>query len=207
MYAIGHLGFAYLATRILTRKPGLNVALILALALIPDVDYVIPFLEHRGPTHSVAVFLALFAATLALNRRYVPYSVAYASHIVADIFTGMGSGGTQLLWPFSTEFFSFQPRLVMGTAMEAYVEVSLLVAAAALLVYTKDYRGLLKPSTLNLSLFITCLGVLGSLYPGTFSCSFPRILLFSHAMVLVALSLLLAKNLLGFARLEHKPGP
>lgn len=104
-YVIGHIGLGYLTTRLLHRESNLNVAMILTLSILPDIDVVIPFIPHRGPTHSVVVFIFVFMASLIYKKgRYTLYMASYASHLVSDAFTGSYYGRTRLLWLMSRAY-------------------------------------------------------------------------------------------------------
>jgi inner membrane protein len=82
-------------------------AVALALAMVPDTDTRLPFVDHRGPTHTVwfaaAVGLALAALAFALGLGRGPLAalslagfgflvgfVTVCSHIAADAMTPMG---------------------------------------------------------------------------------------------------------------------
>lgn len=90
-----------------------------ALARLPDYDLQVPFLEHRGATHTLA-FLVLVAATLgwvghlfagefgtAPTRTtalgVVVAGVAVGSHLLTDALT---PSGVPLLWPLTRRRFS-----------------------------------------------------------------------------------------------------
>jgi membrane-bound metal-dependent hydrolase YbcI (DUF457 family) len=77
-----------------------NLPLLFVASIIPDVDLLIPGLEHRGPTHSLIVYgLLLIPALLLYGRKVAPYFVALAQHsLIGDFVTG----GAQLLWPLTS---------------------------------------------------------------------------------------------------------
>lgn len=92
---------------------------VLALARVPDYDLYVPWLSHRGPTHSL-LFLVLFALALAglaivgtdhLGLDASPAvhlsagvgALAVASHLLADALT---PAGVPLLWPLTGRRFS-----------------------------------------------------------------------------------------------------
>jgi len=88
-------------------KTRISVPLILTLSIIPDADILlervgIPFLEHRGITHSVVVTLIVFVPFFAVYRKVaVPYFLALISHaLIGDYLTG----NVRLLWPLMQEF-------------------------------------------------------------------------------------------------------
>lgn len=116
------VGFVLLATDpVAAFVAGVGV---LALARIPDYDLYVPWIRHRGPTHSL-LFLVLFALSLAGLALAVtdhlglePYpavhltalvgAVAVASHLMADVLT---PSGVPLLWPLSDKRFSLDLAL------------------------------------------------------------------------------------------------
>jgi membrane-bound metal-dependent hydrolase YbcI (DUF457 family) len=105
LFAIGHFAIGYLTAKASARKlkVQLNMPLLLTASVIPDIDLLLRFLQHRGPTHSLITIIALTVPFLILYRKTaVPYSLALASHsLIGDFFTG----GTQLFWPLSTEWY------------------------------------------------------------------------------------------------------
>ena len=105
MYLLGHVALGYFAGYIVSRVTGerFSVPLIWVVALSPDVDFFIPFLVHRGSTHSLVVALVLFSIYYALFRRGVPYFGALVSHsLIGDYFT---SYGCKLFWPVLTGWY------------------------------------------------------------------------------------------------------
>jgi inner membrane protein len=105
-----------------TRKPGLpqtaRLLYLIALANLPDVDFIPGYLVgnparyHWGPTHSLFAALVAGAVSAAFatrrQHRFVPvFALAgftYLSHILLDLVTGRAinpSIGLELFWPFS----------------------------------------------------------------------------------------------------------
>jgi membrane-bound metal-dependent hydrolase YbcI (DUF457 family) len=74
-YAVGHFAVGYILAKLTSKmtKTKFNIALILTLSVIPDVDILIPYVAHRGPTHSILmafiVFIPIFALYHARARR------------------------------------------------------------------------------------------------------------------------------------------
>jgi hypothetical protein len=70
----------------------LNIPLVLVASIIPDTDLLIPWLEHRSPTHSLILIFLFFLPAFALYReKAAPYFVAGIHHsILGDHFTGEG---------------------------------------------------------------------------------------------------------------------
>ncbi len=114
MFAIGHFALGYLTGKAIA-KPlhiQLNMTLLLTASVIPDVDLLLRFLDHRGPTHSLITIAILMTPFLIYYRKTaLPYAVALASHsMIGDLI-----GGTQLLWPLSTREYGALDVYVSGS--------------------------------------------------------------------------------------------
>lgn len=116
MHREGHIGMALLAyspVTLLTTVAGYTDLAIAgavaagALAMVPDLDLRVPFVEHRGPTHTAwfTVLVGSLAGVLGLVAGLsrgvlagvgiglfagVVVSLTLASHLVADALTPMG---------------------------------------------------------------------------------------------------------------------
>lgn len=95
-------------------------AIMLGLTMLPDCDHGIPFLDHRGPTHTllfallVGGLLGVTTAALVPHRggRVGASSFAFAigtfaivAHLIADLLTPMG---IEPFWPLSNRRYSLQ---------------------------------------------------------------------------------------------------
>lgn len=97
-------------------------ALMLALAMVPDCDHSVPFVDHRGPTHTLAFALAVGAllggGTALSGARLLGDSsvdvglfafaigtLAVLAHLVADLLTPMGVAP---FWPVSSRRYSLE---------------------------------------------------------------------------------------------------
>jgi membrane-bound metal-dependent hydrolase YbcI (DUF457 family) len=99
MYPVGHVALVYLAGVLASRitREEFNTPLIWIVSLLPDLDFFIPFLEHRGPTHSIIIVVIAFIPIILKKRGGFPYLAALASHsTIGDYFT---AHGCRLLWP------------------------------------------------------------------------------------------------------------
>jgi len=103
----GHPGFA-----------GLGLPLLFVMSRLPDVDRRLPFVRHRGPTHTVW-FATLTGAPVAFA------SVTKSGHLILDVPNAFGIGipvlgvlshliadsltpaGIRPFWPFSSRLVSF----------------------------------------------------------------------------------------------------
>ncbi|WP_435320338.1 metal-dependent hydrolase [Haloarchaeobius sp. TZWSO28] len=118
MYAAGHVGLALLAfapvgwllcTRGHDRTAIGGMVLAALSATLPDLDLFVPFLAHRGPTHTVwfvglcGLTVGLIAKTVTRSARPWPTAqhragavpclvvcLSVASHLLGDVVTPMG---------------------------------------------------------------------------------------------------------------------
>ncbi|MCW4015792.1 MAG: metal-dependent hydrolase [Candidatus Bathyarchaeota archaeon] len=193
MYAVGHFALGYLSGKVASRFLGveLNLSLIFFASVFPDIDIVIPFLEHRGPLHSVLVLCLLFVPLFLLyRRRAVPYFVAVVQHsLIGDYLTG----GAQLLWPVSTGVYGV--AVSVDSLSNVVLEWVLFVVAVVVLFRTKDVKLLFSRCLSNRLLFVPLMTVL---LPAllTFPLHLPLALLFPHLFFLglFALSILVRLN-------------
>ncbi len=81
----------------------MNLPLLLAASVLPDLDLVFRFIAHRGITHSLIIITALMIPFFVVYRKQaIPYYAALLSHVlIGDFFTG----GIQLFWPLSQSKF------------------------------------------------------------------------------------------------------
>jgi membrane-bound metal-dependent hydrolase YbcI (DUF457 family) len=84
MFAIGHFALGYLfgkGTGKLAHVK-INLPLLLAASVLPDIDLILRFLTHRGPTHSLLAITVLMIPLFILYRKkalpyYPPSSPTY----------------------------------------------------------------------------------------------------------------------------------
>ena len=165
MFALGHFALGYLtgksASKLLNIK--LNLPLLFVASVIPDVDLILNLVDptlfmHRGPMHSIITFSVFMAPFLIKYRKQaLPYYIALLSHsLLGDLFTG----GFEMLWPLSQQWFSVLDVSVM-TLTSITVEMLLFTTAIIIMFKTRDLQSLLKPSGHNLILFIAFGATLG----------------------------------------------
>jgi membrane-bound metal-dependent hydrolase YbcI (DUF457 family) len=158
MYAVGHLALGYLsgktASKLLDVK--INIPLLFLASVLPDLDLLIPGLEHRGPMHSVIVFCILFLPIFALlKKRSIPYFLALIQHsLIGDFLTGE----TQILWPLTTNWYGLGMELTSLTNI--LIEWALFLTSTAILFKTKDVWLLFQQHPSNTILTIPVLTVL-----------------------------------------------
>jgi len=152
MYAVGHLALGYITGKASSRilKTDIDVPLVFALSILPDIDLLIPRLPHRGPTHSIIATILIFLPILAIyRRRSIPYLLATLQHsLLGDFLTG----GAQLMWPISPDWYGIDIALRSSTNIT--MEVTAFAASLTLMIVTGDLKGLLKPQRSNLLLTI-----------------------------------------------------
>jgi inner membrane protein len=128
MYRTGHYGVSLLLyapvglALLLAGYPAvclLGGAAMLALAPLPDYDLRVPFVEHRGPTHTLAFALIVGAVlggasyvsapALGLDPRVAGVAGAFVgtygivAHLVGDVLT---PAGIAPFWPVSSRNYS-----------------------------------------------------------------------------------------------------
>lgn len=157
MFAVGHLALGYITGKVADRvlKVKSNFFLLLLISVIPDIDLLIPGLEHRGPTHSLIILVILLPVILLHGKKTIPYLVALAQHtLIGDYITG----GAKLLWPLTWRIF--------GTGMEItslpniLLEWCLFLIFIALVFKTKDIWLLFQQHRFNLLLSMPLFAVL-----------------------------------------------
>lgn len=161
MYATGHYGAALLVYApvgfvLLRVDPTLafvGVAGVLALATLPDYDLRVPFVKHRGITHTLLFTLAVSALLGAAGWQlgqgsYQPLGgpattaafgfgigvLGLGSHLLADMLT---PAGVAALWPLSSEAYTLSVARADNTlanwgllALGVFATAAVLVAAS-----------------------------------------------------------------------------
>lgn len=157
---MGHLALGYLAGKASAKflNVNVNIPLALTLSILPDIDLLIPLLQHGGPTHSIILYLVIaFPAILVWKKQTVPYLIALASHtLIGDYLTRPSrTQGIQLFFPVTSTWFSAGFETLKLTYI--YFELVLFVAFLALMLKTRNITTLLKhhPSNLLLAIPIT----------------------------------------------------
>jgi membrane-bound metal-dependent hydrolase YbcI (DUF457 family) len=157
------MAFGYLSSKTSSKllKTKLYIPLVLMLSVLPDADLLlqqIPFIQHRGATHSIISALIVFAPLFIIYRKQaVPYFVALVQHgLVGDYIAG---GRVQLLWPITN--MSFGTSLDIRSLTNQTLEWIMFLAAILLMLKMKDYKvSFFKPHASNLILIIPTFTVL-----------------------------------------------
>ena len=152
-FAVGHLALGYIlgAGSAKLSKASFNIPAALVLSIVPDVDLLIPFLEHRGPTHSVIVMLIVFMPFFVVyHKKAVPYFLALVQHaLIGDFIAG---GGVQLLWPLTTQ--PYGTGIAIRSQTNIGIEWIAFLAAVIIMVKTRDITKFFQTHKSNLLLSI-----------------------------------------------------
>ena len=193
MMAIGHITLGYIIGNPLNRASdhSLNIPALWTLSMLPDVDLLIPGLQHRGPTHSL-IFTLIVSLLLIIigSRKAVPYIAALATHsMIGDYFT---DGGIMLFWPFTSEWVKYENAIRMGSTFETYVELALFLILILTLIVSKDFNSLFNADRMNILFFIPlCIFILPFFLPTVFSypVNIPEILVIPHLILMSMMAL------------------
>ncbi|MEM2780677.1 MAG: metal-dependent hydrolase [Candidatus Bathyarchaeia archaeon] len=185
-YAVGHFALGYLTAKLTAHftKTRVNVPIILALSVAPDVDLLIPFVEHRGPFHSILMAIIIFIPIIILARKdAIPYFIALIHHsLLGDFITGK----TQLFWPITTQ--SFGTAVAIESLANITVEWLAFLIMFIEILRAKDLQTLLKPNHTNIILAVpTLLTVLLPTFLA-FPLKVPTSLIIPHLIMLTLFS-------------------
>jgi membrane-bound metal-dependent hydrolase YbcI (DUF457 family) len=198
MFAIGHFALGYLTGKGSSKalKTKINLPLLLAVSVIPDVDLLLEIVNptvfmHRGLTHSLVTFTVFMIPFFIIyHRQAVPYYGALLSHsLIGDLFTG----GVGLFWPISQDWFG-NKWLAIGGLGDSVAELVLFIIAASLMFKAGDLQTLLHPKNHNFVLVIAFFAVLGpTLSFGAIESNLPISLLIPSLfwLIIFAVSLLI----------------
>ena len=159
MFAVGHLALGHIcgSTTSQALKTNLNLPLVLVLSTIPDIDILIPQLQHRGPTHSIITATILFIPLFIIyKKKALPYFAALTQHfLIGDLMPG---GRVQLFWPISMQYYGRETSITDPTNMTA--EWILFTISILIMLRTNQITKLFKPRHSNLLLTIPVVTVL-----------------------------------------------
>lgn len=159
MFSVGHLALGYLSGRASSKflKVNLNIPLLFLVSVLPDLDLLIPGIEHRGPTHSI-IFLCILSlpALMIYKKRVVPYFTALAQHsLIGDYLTG---DGVKMLWPAASNWYG------AGIKMTSLTNISLewifFLICLTIMFKTRDAWTLTQHHPSNLLLSVPFLTIL-----------------------------------------------
>ena len=135
----------------------LNIPLVITLSVIPDTDILIPFLEHRGPAHSIITLFMVFIPIFAIYRKKaIPYFLALIQHpLIGDYITG---GRIQLLWPLTTQYYGME--ICIKSQTNITLEWIVFLTSIIVMLKAKDTVTFFQPHKSNLILVIPTFTVL-----------------------------------------------
>lgn len=204
MFAVGHIALGYIIGKSLNRAidHSLNIPAIWTLSLLPDIDFFIPGLPHRGPTHSLIVAFVIFIPLFFLwSKNAVPYFVALVTHsLIGDYIT---DGGIMLFWPLSSEWVKPGAIMTLGSALETYIELGLFSIFILTLFISKDFNHLFDSDLRNTVLFVPlCTIFLPAFF--RYPINIPEILIIPHLILLSMITLSFSMSLLPLASSINK---
>ena len=162
MFAIGHFALGYLFGKASSKiaHVKVNLPLLLVASVLPDIDLLLRFLMHRGPTHSLITLTVVIIPFFVIYRkRVIPYYAALLSHVlIGDFFTG----GIELFWPLAQGGFGALNFEVTSLPI-VIAELSLFCLTVPIMFKLGDLKSILKHSNKNWALIIPLGAVLGPL--------------------------------------------
>lgn len=185
-FAVGHFALGYILSKLTAEgtKTRLNIPLALMLSVIPDADILFPFIEHRGPTHSLLTVAVIFLPLFVIwRKKALPYFVALIQHsLISDFIAG---GRTQLLWPLTLQLYGIEVSI--QSLANITLEWTLFITSMIILLKSGDMRTLLQPHNSNLILFIPLATVLLPTFLA-YPLNVPPALIIPHIILLVLFS-------------------
>jgi len=164
MFAIGHIALGYLTgkTAASSLKVKLNLTLVLVLSILPDIDLILTrvapdFFWHRSMTHSIIVYTIIMTPFFVKYRKKaVPYYIVLLAHtLIGDYLTG----GTELLWPLTSNIYGIQTLPQTGLVMLS-TEATLFAISFVLMIYTEDLQTLFTSRKYHLASLIPFVAIL-----------------------------------------------
>ena len=189
MYALGHIALGYIVSKGICKVIGrpVNIFLVIALSVLPDIDFFLPGVYHRGITHSIVLSALIFLPFLIRDfNGSIPYLGALISHsFIGDFFTG----DVLLFWPLSSRFFKYSGFVPLKSSEEAYLEIILFSVFVIIFTWVKEYNYLEYGLGTLLLLFIPFGAVLASILLIRFSYQAQKVLLLPHIVILVIIGI------------------
>ena len=147
MFAAGHLALGYLMGVVTGKavKRSVHLPLLLFIAVLPDFDYLLPGISHRGATHSLIVQGVLAIPFLLRYRwRALPYLTALWGHSLSDLFD---VAGVLLFWPLSSSNHPLIPWPLVRQLDPYLIPTEVVLTGLALIVlfHTQGFKQLLVP--------------------------------------------------------------
>ncbi|MCK4933604.1 metal-dependent hydrolase [Candidatus Bathyarchaeota archaeon] len=189
-FAVGHLALGYIIGKTSSKifKVDINIPSLFVASIIPDIDLLIPGIEHRGPTHSIILlFFASILLFVVWKKKAIPFIAALISHpVLGDYLTSTCRvQGIQLFFPLTKNWFygSFQ---ALNTAF-VFLEVILLGIMLLLLVMTKDLQFFTQSHSSNILFAVPIVTALLPVFT-QFPIPVPTALIIPHLILIILLS-------------------
>ncbi|MGQ9460582.1 MAG: metal-dependent hydrolase [Candidatus Bathyarchaeaceae archaeon] len=199
-YAVGHLSLGYLSGKLTSKVLNVNasVPLLFLVSVLPDIDLLIPGLEHRGPAHSIIIYCFLFLPVFTIyGKKAAPYFAALTQHIlIGDYLTG----GTQLLWPITVNWYGMGMEIT--SFVNIFMEWVLFLTSITVMFKAKDLWLLFQHHPSNFALSIPVLTVLLPTFL-SIPLSVPLELVIPHVTYLMLFSLSTAIDLKAILTRNH----
>ena len=201
MFAVGHLALGYISGKGIARflDVSVNVPLMFLASVLPDIDFLVPGLMHRGPMHSIVLYALVFVPIIILYRKIgVIYFLCVAQHLlIGDFLTAGYGGGIQLLWPLTSNWYS--AGIHLAGAASVYLEWAFFIMCFAWMLKAGDMRKLLIHNRSNL---VLAMPVLSIVLPVFFEIPLPVpfFLLVPHIIFLSLLCLSILIDLKAFSK-------
>jgi len=166
--------------------------------VLPDIDLILG-LEHRGPTHSLIVYVLVFLPVFWLyGKQVVPFFVALALHsLLGDLWAG---GGVQVLWPAFSEWYGSQ--ICITSVLNISLEWSFFLMSMVLLWKTRDVLSLFGHHSSNLFLTIPVFTIILPVFL-EFPLAVPFSLIVPHLVFLALLAVSIIVDLKQILRSKH----
>jgi membrane-bound metal-dependent hydrolase YbcI (DUF457 family) len=135
--------------------------LLFVASVLPDVDLLLRFLLHRGPTHSfITITVLMIPFFIVYRKQAIPYYAALLSHIlIGDFFFG----GVELFWPLSRGWFGAL-NFDVSSLTNVIAELVLFFLTLPIMYKLGDLQTLLKPHNKSWALILPLGAVLGPLF-------------------------------------------
>ena len=201
MFAVGHLALGYIGGKGAAKflKRNVNIPMLFLASILPDIDFLIPGLMHRGPMHSIILYVLVFVPVIIFySKTGIIYFLCVVQHLLIGDFLTAGQGqGIQLLWPLTSNWYSAGIPLL--SAISVYLEWVFFITCFTWMFKALDIRRLLLPHPSNLVLAIPILSIL---LPVFFDIPLPApfLLLVPHIVFLVLFSLSILIDLRAFSK-------
>jgi membrane-bound metal-dependent hydrolase YbcI (DUF457 family) len=133
-----------------------NMPLLLLASVLPDIDLILRFMMHRGPTHSlIAITVLMIPFFVVYRKQAIPYYAALLSHI----FIGDFIGGVEMFWPISHSWFGAL-NLESVSQPNAIAEFALFCLTLPIMYKLGDLKTLVKSSSKKWALIVPLVAVL-----------------------------------------------